>query len=278
MKRIVALILFFTLLVNAQTKSELFPDNLTIQPFTANMLEPKLGFLFKMSQSELRLDIGNSIDIYRKQIDKLTYSFGGDLFTYTLLRSEKDFHFPVDAVDYLFGINAAIKYQNTDKNSLIDEIGARFRLSHISAHMVDGHLDPSPDRIWINNHAPRVYSREFLELIPYVRINNLRLYLGITYIYHVDPGHIGKDNYQAGFDYFYKGISNYVTPFIAFDFKLVNINKYTANNSLNAGVKFGKPNGKGFSVYFHYYSGKSVHGEYYEFNREYTALGFNLDL
>ena len=32
-------------------------------------------------------------------------SFGADLFTYTLLRSQSDFHFPVDAVDYLFGVN-----------------------------------------------------------------------------------------------------------------------------------------------------------------------------
>ncbi|MFA8343016.1 MAG: DUF1207 domain-containing protein [Rhodothermaceae bacterium] len=278
MKRIAALILFFTLLVNAQTKSELFPDNLTIQPFTANMLEPKLGFVFQTSKSELRLDIGSSMDIYRKQVDNLTYSFGADLFTYTLLRSEDDFHFPVDAVDYLFGVNVGIKYQSPDKNCFIDEIGARFRLSHISAHMVDGHLDPSPDKIWIDNQEPRVYSREFFELMPYVRINDLRLYLGFTYIYHVDPGHIGKENYQVGFDYFYKGISDYVTPFIAYDLKLINIDKYTANNSINAGIKFGKPNGKGFSVYYHYYSGKSVHGEYYEFNREYSALGFNLDL
>lgn len=278
MKRIAALILFFTLLVNAQTKSELFPDNLTIQPFTANMLEPKLGFVFQLSKNELRLDIGNSIDIYRKEIGNLTYSFGADLFTYTLLRSEDSFHFPVDAVDYLFGLNAGVKYKNPDKGCMINEIGARFRVSHISAHMVDGHLDPSPDKLWIDDQAPIVYSREFFELMPYVKINDLRLYIGLTYIYNVDPEHIGKDNYQIGFDYFYKGFGDSVTPFIGYDLKIINIDAYTANNSINAGIKFGKPNGKGISIYFHYYSGKSVHGEYYQFNREYSALGFNLDL
>lgn len=279
MKKIAALMLLFTLLINAQTKSELFPDDLTIQPFTANMLEPKLGFVFQMSNDELRLDIGNSIDIYRKQIGNITYSFGADLFTYTLLRSEDDFHFPVDAVDYLFGVNAGFKYESPNKCcTIIDEIGARFRLSHISAHMVDGHLDPDPDRLWIDDQAPRVYSREFFELMPYVKINDLRLYLGLTYIYHVDPGHIGKDNYQVGFDYFYKGFGCSITPFIGYDLKIINIDKYTANNSINVGIKFGKPNGKGFSVYYHYYSGKSVHGEYYEHNRAYSALGFNLDL
>lgn len=278
MKKIAALMLLFTLLINAQTKSELFPDNLTIQPFVANTLEPNLGAVFHLSKKELRLDIGNSIDIYRKQINNITYSFGADLFTYTLLRSESDFHFPVDAVDYLFGLNAGIKYKNPQKSCLINEIGARFRLSHISAHIVDGHLDPDPDRLWIDDHAPRVYSREFFELMPYVKISDLRLYFGLTYIYHVDPGYIGKDNYQVGFDYFYKGFCDSLTPFIGYDLKVINIEKYTANNSIKLGVKFGKPNGKGLSVYYHYYSGKSVHGEYFEHNREYSAIGFNLDL
>jgi hypothetical protein len=96
---------------------------------------------------------------------------------------------------------------------------------------------------------------------------------------HVTPEEIGKDNYKIGFDYFAKNlIGENFTPFIAYDFKLVNIDKYTGNNSINAGIKFGKPNGKGLSIYFHYYSGKSIHGEYYDFNKEYSAIGINLDL
>lgn len=272
------LLLLLFLLVNlySQTTFELFPDNLTIQPFTANMLEPKLGALFQTGTNELRLDIGNSIDLLRWVSDgKTSYSIGADLFTYTLLRKEKDFHFPVDAVDYLFGLNFGYK----NKISMNSEIGLRVRLSHISAHMVDGHLDKTKGGIaWLNNQDPIVYSREFIEFFPYYKYNNLRLYAGYTYIFHVDPEEIKKENYQIGFDYFYDGLLDNIYPFAGYDLKVIHNDKYTVNHSVNAGIKFGKMEGKGFSVYYHYYSGKSVHGEYYNFNREYSAIGFNVDL
>lgn len=256
-----------------QTSLEIFPDNLTIQPFTANILEPKLGFLIQPSANELRLDIGNSVDFLRWQKDENnTFSFGADLFTYTLLRSEDNFHFPVDAVDYLFGFNVGYKYKDNCK-----EYGVRFRLSHISAHMVDGHWDTAIDG-WRNGIEPIVYSREFIEFFPYYKINNLRLYAGFTYIFHVDPSNIKKDNYQIGFDYFYDDIANNIYPFVGYDLKVIHNDKYTTNHSVNAGIKFGKKEGKGISVYYHYYSGKSIHGEYYNFDKNYSGFGINIDL
>ena len=78
------------------------------------------------------------------------------MFTYTLLRGETDFHFPVDAVDYLFGVNFGYK-NNFEKNK---EFGARLRISHISAHFVDGHFDGSTGN-WRDGQIPRVFSREF---------------------------------------------------------------------------------------------------------------------
>lgn len=260
--------------ISSQTKDVLFPDDLMIQPFTANILEPKLGFFFQLNKNELRLDIGNSIDIYRKSFsDNQTISFGADLFTYTLLRGEKDFHFPVDAVDYLFGINLGYKKVNRT-----NEYGARLRISHISAHFVDGHYD-NRTQGWRDGQKPRVYSREFIELMPFYTFDNLRFYAGITYIFNVSPSDIGKDNYQFGFDYFLGNIlGKNFSPFAAYDFKLENIDKYSGNNSVSLGVKFGKVNGKGLSIYFNYYSGKSIHGEYYDFNKKYSGIGINLDL
>ncbi|MCX7798672.1 MAG: DUF1207 domain-containing protein [Melioribacter sp.] len=258
----------------SQKKIEFFPDNLNIQPFTANILEPKLGFLFHISKNELRLDIGNSLDILKYSNDKEIYSFGADLFTYTLLRSEKNFHFPVDAVDYLFGINLGYK-----KNIGQNQIGLRARISHISAHFADGHFDVSKNQ-WRDNLNPRVYSREFIELMPFYSINSLRVYGGITYIFHVDPSSIKKDNYQLGFDYFLtKYFGKNITPFIAYDLKIIHINKYIANHSFSTGLKFGgKPQSKGLSIYLNYYSGKNIHGEYFDINKNYFAIGINLDL
>lgn len=275
MKRFIffLLALFTAVSINAQGNIELFPGNLNIQPFAANTLEPKLGFLFHTSENELRLDIGNSLDFFHLTTCGGTFSFGADLFTYTRLRKEENFHFPVDAVDYLFGINFGYK-----KDFGNYEIGARLRISHISAHIVDGHIDKSTGG-WIDNHPPRVYSREFFELIPYIKYNTLRAYAGATYIFHIDPPYLGKDNYQAGFEYFipWQPVSN-LTPYIAYDFKLIHLDSYSGNNSITAGLKFGKSFGRGFSLYYQYYSGHSVHGEYFDKRVSYSAIGINLDL
>lgn len=270
--KLIMIIFIIPIQVFSQKNFELFPDNLNIQPFTANIFEPKLGFLFHLSKNELRLDIGNSLDILKFYDNNNFYSFGADLFTYTLLRSEKDFHFPVDAVDYLFGINAGYK-----KIIGVKQIGFRLRISHISAHFADGHFDGSNNK-WRENLSPRVYSREFIEIMPFYSINSFRLYGGISYLFHVDPTYIKKDNYQIGFDYFGNEFYKNIRPFFAYDLKIIHIDNYSINHSFVTGLKFGKVNGKGLSTYITYYSGKNIHGEYFDINKSYFALGINLDL
>jgi Protein of unknown function (DUF1207) len=267
--------LFILLLISlssifAQEKLIIFPSNLLVQPFTANTLKPKLGFEFKNNKNELSLNIGSSIDLLHYQIDdNAKLSFGADMFTYTLLRSQSDFHFPVDAVDYLFGFNFGYSRDN---------YGARLRISHISAHFVDGHFNKDAAE-WRDGRDPKVYSREFLEIISFYRINEFRVYAGLTYIYSIDPTSIGTDQYQFGFEYFAKDlISSYLTPYIAYDFRLINIYGYTGNNSLEAGLKYGYSEGRGFSVYLRYFAGYNIHGEYFDLKEKFTSFGFNLDL
>lgn len=258
----------------AQTGFDFFPSKLNVQPFTANSLEPKLGFLSILDKNELRLDIGNTMDLlHYKRDSSQVFSFGADMFTYTLLRGEKEFHFPVDAVDYLFGVNFGYSNKFGDF-----QFETRLRISHISAHFVDGHFNNATNN-WRDGRAPRVYSREFFELIPAVRYKDLRVYAGYTYLYHVDPDWIGKNNFQAGFDYFANGfIHNLITPFAAYDIKLIQIGKTTACNSLTFGLKIGISESRGLSIYYQYYSGKSIHGEYFDYNKQYGSAGLNLDL
>ena len=267
-------ILVISALSFSQTQIEYFPDKINIQPFTANMIEPRVGCSSLMGKERLRLDIGTSLDmIHWKKSESEVYSFGADFFTYTRLMSEKDFHFPVDAVDYLFGFNAGYKKISGDK-----EYGIRARLSHISAHMVDGHYDHLING-WKDGVNPMVYSREFIELFPYYRTGGLRAYAGLTYIFHTSPKGIGKGLYQLGFDYFAHDLAGkYISPYIAYDFKLSKDDEYIGNNIIMAGVKFGKAFGKGVSVYYGYYSGRSVHGEYFFYKENYSSIGFNLDI
>ncbi len=255
----------------SQSTTAWFPSDINIQPFTANFIEPRAGFAFEMGGKKIRLDVSRSQDILQLNDGNSTLSFGIDLFTFTRLRAESEFHFPVEAIDYLFGINSG--YKITDGST---EYGLRFRLSHISAHFVDGQYDYKLN-FWRNGKTATVYTREFIELFPYYRYNGIRVYAGLTYLFHRKPLDIGKGICQAGFDYYYTKFEN-IYPYVAYDFKLEKINKFSGSNILTAGIKFGNYKSRGLSIAISYLSGKSVHGEYYDLNESYITIGFNLDL
>jgi len=230
--------------------------------------------MFALDENQLQLNIGTSRDVVQIKSENENLSFGADFFTYTRLRSEDNFKFPVETIDYLFGINAG--YLKKDDNK---EMGVRFRFSHISAHLVDGRYDEHLAG-WIDGREPFTFSKEFFELFPYYRINGIRFYIGLTYIINMAPAIINNGTLQVGFDYYILSVSNgFVTPFIAYDLKLSGIDDvYTGNNIIKLGVKLGKPFERGFSILFSYISGKSVHGEFFYINEEYISAGFNLDL
>jgi|GEM_PF-309778 len=257
----------------SQSKLDWFPSGLNIMPFTANILEARDGVSYLTGADKLRLDIGTSTDIYRLSKDNSVLTFGADLFTYTRLRSENNFRFPVETIDYFFGLNSGYKIIDGDH-----QYGFRFRFSHISAHLVDGRFDKSSGG-WQYNYQPFVYSREFFELLPFYQFDTFRIYGGMTYLIHVIPDGIGKEIYQAGFDYYFTFFPlKSIVPFAADDFKLSQIGKYSGDNIIMAGIKLGKYNGKGFKIFYSYTSGKSIHGEFYNLFESYSSIGFNFDL
>ena len=267
------IILFFKFNLFAQTTTEWFPANLNIQPFTAHFLEPKSGFQYLFDLDKVRIDIGTSQDIVHWKDEENSFSVGVDFFTYTRARSEANFKFPVETIDYLFGVNGG--YKNNLGSS---EWGARLRFSHISAHLVDGYYD-SKTGSWLNGREPFVYSREFFELIAYYKIYGLRFYAGITYNIHVIPDEIKKGIYEAGFDYYPNFLkTSLFIPFLAYNFTLTGIERYSGNNIVSTGIKFGEPTSRGFSILASYFSGKSVHGEFYDLNENYFNVGINLDI
>ncbi|MBA4250138.1 MAG: DUF1207 domain-containing protein [Chlorobiaceae bacterium] len=274
MKILLSLILLVAFVNVRGQKIEYFPAELNLQPYIANFLEPKIGFQFTAGKNDLRLDIGTSRDIlHYENSEKEKFSFGADFFTYSRLRSESDFHFPVDAIDYLFGINFGYKKKISDL-----EFGARFRISHISTHFVDGHFD-GVKREWRYGREPIVYSREFFELMPYLRFKNTRFYFGLTYIYNTTPEYFGRGIYQFGGDKFFPiNAISLITPFVSYDFKLTKIHKFTGTNSFSAGIKFGSPTSSGLSILLNYFAGQNVHGQYYDLKEKFTSIGINLDI
>ncbi len=244
-------------------------------PLLAPPVEARMGTLVHANDNRLRLDAGNSVDLIRFHVsgcpaERLT--LGADFFTYTSLRAQQNFHFPVDAVDYLFGANVSYAL---DCGALAYQ--GRLRISHISAHLVDGRYDKSSS-LWIEGQLPRVYSREFFDLLGALDAGWVRGYAGAQYLFHVDPPDLPRWSWQAGIECARREL--FAAPvhlYAAYDLRLVSIRAYTAAHALQAGVKFGAWRGRGLDVYLAYYNGMNYHGEFYDQRAEYWGPGLSVE-
>jgi hypothetical protein len=281
MKKIFIILFFFTSLAYAQNESgwHFIPSGLLFRPLVAQTIEPRVGVMKMTGGNTLRLDIGNSIDLigYTPEEEKSpTLTFGADFFTFTRLESESGFHFPVDAVDYLFGMNASTVVRTPERL-----YSARLRISHISAHLVDGHYDGNAQE-WKNGQTPRIYSREFFDLVGATEFTSitfpLRLYAGLQYLYHADPHGLTRYSGQFGTEISSGStIGSVVTAYAAADFRIMKISATTVQTTIQTGIKFGKYNGRGINVFFSYFNGMSIHGEYFDQREEYGAVGIKFD-
>ncbi len=279
MKKIVLVLLVAVSSGSAQTGAgwSFVPSGLLFKPLIASQIEPRVGIMKMTGENRLRLDIGNSIDLvgYTPENERaFGMALGADFFTLTRIESERKFHFPVDAVDYLFGINASTACNTPDRIYAL-----RLRVSHISAHMVDGHYNGST-RQWKDNRNPRVYSREFLNLVGAVTFSDLplplRIYAGGQYLTNVDPRNLPRFSGEWGAEISTGTLlGRTVTPYAAADFQLLKITSTTVRTSIQAGCKIGYFNGRGFDIFATYFNGMSIHGEYFDVREEYTALGVN---
>jgi Protein of unknown function (DUF1207) len=276
------LLLFLPSLLQSQSDThppdiEFLSSGLNFSPLIANTFEPRVGFVFQAGNSDLRLDIGNSIDLLAFNAlassgDKLV--FGADFFTWTALRQDENFHFPVDAVDYLFGLNFSYSYPMGNAHVL----ESRLRWSHISAHLVDGRFQKE-SMSWREGQLPRVYSREYFELIVAYNIDNfLRPYAGLSYVYHIDPADLGKEVAQIGFEATLPHNSDdRIHPYLAYDLRLLKISEYSAAHSAQIGIKFGHWYGRGLNLFIALYNGMSYHGEYHDARISYWGPGLTID-
>ncbi|MDH7514857.1 MAG: DUF1207 domain-containing protein [Bacteroidota bacterium] len=194
--------------------------------------------------------------------------------TWTALRREEHFHFPVDAVDYLFGmtVNYRLSYDS------ITFCAVRLRFSHISAHLADGSYDKVAGS-WRDGRVPEVYSREFIELIGAIEFGeNLRLYGGGHYVYHIDPGNLFPWMLRAGLEVAYTPPRpSWFHSYFAYDVRLAGGGKPVGNHSFQGGIKFGAWNGTGIRVFLTYFNGLSPHGEYHDIRISSWGSGFSID-
>lgn len=261
------LVLYFLLLFLCQPFL-VSQEEWSFKPFLANPFEGRVGSMYQVSNDKLRLDIGNSFDLLKiVNLDSFKMNIGVDFFTLTLLRYESNFKFPVETTDFYFGINSTFYLKTQTRGNY----SFRIRIAHISSHLSDG---LSVDSIFTKR--PFIYSREFLELVGCLDIEEFRVYLGGGYIFSTLPKDVVKFVPQVGFDY-EVGLRKWLKFLIGVDFKATGYNsRYYLSSSIQATFLFHQLVDKGFGIALNYFDGKNIHGMFYKEGDSYFALGFQL--
>jgi hypothetical protein len=254
------------------------------EPLLADPMEPRIAVMPKLDKRELQLDIGSSADLYQNK--NHTFATGIDFGTWSLLKRADNFKFPVDAIDYMFGVNATWKHHLKNSSLPFDESTTRVRLSHISAHFEDGHYDDAA-HTWINPGEspfgiPFTYSREFINLTTALSASGRRVYLGYQYIFHTIPGQINHHSFQAGAE-----VGLPANTYLAADFKLLPVwqgdsmgktDAFRGTWNLQAGMRLKSVGLENVRVACNYFSGMSRQGMYFYKPESFTTLGFIVDL
>jgi len=242
-------------------------EGLLFKPLTANIFEPRVGAIYEVQNNKIRLDIGNSIDLFESKYDEnFIIRYGTDFFTFSRLRSEGRFKFPVETADYFFGVNSSLKYHyfNTDYY-------VRLRLSHISSHLIDGY---SKDGVF--NKIPEVYSREFIDLVFALDYFGLRPYVGSSFVFSTIPKDVNKIIPQFGIDYHF-AINDNLEVRAGYDYKLGGSdNIYTSIHSAQIGLLIKQYGSYGVLINYNYYRGRSMQGMFYKEKDNYSAVGFQI--
>ncbi|ACF44263.1 conserved hypothetical protein [Pelodictyon phaeoclathratiforme BU-1] len=253
------------------------------KPLLADPSEPKIAVMPWLGDRYLQLDIGASADLYQSKNKK--FAAGVDFATYSLLQRGDNFKFPVDAIDYLFGVNASWKKPISNDALPFDEFSGKVRISHISAHFEDGHYDADTHQ-WIQQSdwlgtIPFTYSREFVNLVVALSSPNHRIYAGYQYLYHTLPDGINPHSFQAGVE-----LSTPGNTYLAADFKLLPIwqpsleetKGHRGTWNVQAGRRLDDIGLKNVRVACNYFSGMSRQGMYFYRPESFSTIGVIVDL
>jgi hypothetical protein len=273
-------IVLFTSTARSQEPMErpmLLPHGLLFQPLRANIFEPRVGGLVSIvgatERPALRLDIGNSIDLVSFRLSGAAPAeirIGADFFTFTRLRSEVNFRFPVETTDFFFGMNGSANVP-LGKGFALE---TRLRVAHISAHLVDG---------FPQYQQSFVYSREFVDAVAAfsqaTALGTVRVYAGANLLFHSIPDTFGTATPQLGADarLAIPGV-DFLSLQAGYDMKVSTITGSTSLiHSAQAGIKIGERLGHGVLLSAYWYDGKSLHGMFYNQRDNYFGIGFQVE-
>ena len=282
LQRIIIFLLLCTTYCLPQSKNfELFPTGLNFVPLKANNQEARIGLIFFTKNNNLKLDIGNSIDLVNFNLssnERIT--IGIEFMAYALSTSYLGKRLQIDAIDGFFGGNVSYSKRLDSKKLLM-----RFRIIHNSAHLVDGHWDSSEQK-WIDDYEPVPFAKDFAEYTFAYECDSdffiLKSYTGFSYAFLIRPPDIKRLNFHAGVELALTklmatllGVKENI--FIAHHFVLGGSDKSGGNNNSILGIKFGNWEEKGLLFYLSYYSGFDLFDVYYKRKVKLFGIGFSVD-
>ena len=248
-------------------------SNEIFRPVQASIFESKIGISANTNGENLKLDIGASVDIIGMKKKNYSASFGAEFFTFSNLRSEDNFKFPVDAIDYYFGVSFNYKKELNP----ISVVSTRLRIAHISSHFEDGHKYPRTDTIF----TPIVYSREFIELAGIydykIRPNFvLRTLLGANFLVHSIPDNFGKVSIQIGNELRYS-FNKYFGVYLSNELRSAAVKGSSIfNESFETGINIGGFDERGINIFFSIYNGQDYKGQYYDKPLNIQSIGIHI--
>ncbi len=281
-KIIAIFLLVFTSQMFAQNvKFELFPEGQNFMPLKASHQEAKMGILYYPENGYLKVDIGNSSDLFAisfAENDRLTFAI--DFMAYALSTNYAGKRLQIAVLDGFFGGHGAYRLKYENRNILM-----RFRIIHNSAHFVDGLWDVSTND-WIGEDEPIPFTQDFGEITVadehIYNFGNLKYYSSVAYATMVRPTELEKWFFNAGFEInsnqiFGNVLGKPVNLFLASHNVFAGKPEYQFSTSDLMGVKFGNWYGKGLTFYLSYYNGNHVFSEYYFKRVSQFGIGFSID-
>jgi hypothetical protein len=224
--------------------------------------------MVQFGEADLRLDIGASLDLLEplaRDTSGEWLTVGADFMTYTRLRSEGNFKFPVETVDYWFGLNTKWQVPSSP-------LHARLRIAHISSHLVDGLADSTATI----SPKPFVYSREFAEVLIGWHLGSLRPYAGFTAMWASQPKTPERFWPQAGIDAVID-LGSAWSVRAGYDWKLIGIDgAWAPQHAAQAGLAYTPWKGRGLALNLYGYDGRSMHGMFYTSFDSYIGLGLQI--
>jgi hypothetical protein len=263
---------------------EFLPGAALLPPFPASPEEPRTGIRKEIGSSRMTLSIGGQLDLveWRPGGDPgMRIRAGAQLFMYALTTSYQGLRLQLDAADGYFG-----GYLVCQQRGPASALTLRFRIMHLSSHMLDGNYDLNTGE-WKDGREPVPLSRDFGELVgaySWLGTNwEVMVYSGFSYATLVRPSELMAWNTLLGVvahtsvwpeRVFGKTASVYLSD----HYSLAGLNSLQGTNILEAGLKMGMWEGSGVKVYVSYHSGLEVFHQYFDLQRYDWGLGIAFDL